>query len=114
MALSNMGREPRREITEQIAGLLFILAYVGWVVFSVHLSTVLYHPVYCKPGVPKCAVADAVFDYWSDPGDLCITVGLSLSVWLLYPVLLLMHAFGEMVCGWMKALGFDPRPKQRY
>lgn len=113
MALSNIGREPRREITEQAFGLLFMLAYVGWITFSVYLATVLYHPLYCPTSKP-CTNAEAVFHYWSDPGDFFITLGLSLGIWLLYPFLLLMHAFGEMVYGWMTALGFDPRPKQRY
>ena len=114
MALSNIKREPRREITEQAIGLLFILAYVGWIAYSVHLAKVWNPPLYCKPGVASCTVAEAVSDYWREPGDFLITLALSLGIWLLYPFLLLMHAFGEMVCGWMTALGFDPRPKQRY
>lgn len=116
MALSNIKREPRREITEQVIGLLFILAYAGWVAYSVHLSTIWYHPLYCPPRVDSCTVAEAeaVWSYWRTPVNLAITLALSLGIWLLYPFLLLMHAFGEMVCGWMAALGFDPRPKQRY
>lgn len=113
MALSNIGREPLREIIEQMAGLFFILAYVGWVVFSAHLSTILYHPLYC-PTYKACTDAEAVFHYWANPGDFLITFGLSIGIWLLYPFLLVMHFFGEMVCGWLKALGLDPRPKQRY
>lgn len=114
MALSNILTEPRREITEQAIGLLFILTYAGWVVFSIHLPTILYHPLYCKPGVPSCTEANATWDFWANPGDFFISLGLSLSVWLLYPLLLLMHALGEMVCGWMAALGLDPRPRDRY
>jgi hypothetical protein len=114
VALSNIGREPRREIIEQVAGLAFMLAYVGWVIVAVHLSSILYHPLYCPVGMRPCTDAQAVWRYWADPGDFFITLGLSLGIWLLYPFLLLMHAFGEMVCGWLTALGADPRPKQRY
>lgn len=113
MALSNIKREPRREITEQVAGLLFILAFVGWVAFSAHLSTILYHPLYC-PTYEACTKAEAVFRYWADPGCFLITFGLSICPLLLYPFLLLMHAMGEMVCEWMTELGFDPRPRNRY
>lgn len=113
MALSNIGREPRREMTEQVAGLIFILAYIGWVVFSVHLSRVWYIPHDCIRFTDGSCRGDNT-GYWADPGDFFITLGLSLGIWLVYPFLLLMHAFGEMVCGWMAGLGLDPRPKQRY
>lgn len=116
MALSNIGREPRREITEQVAGLLFILAYVGWCVFSVHLARMWYVPHHCVLYTDTTYTSCAKFDtgYFSDPGDLLITSGLIFGVWLFYPFMLLMHFFGEMVCDWLQAIGIDPRPKQRY
>lgn len=113
MALSNIRREPRREITEQIAGLIFMMAYAGWVAFSVHLSMEWHHPVYCYEYKDAVCV-NIVSGYWADPGDILITIGLMIAVWLIYPFLLLMHAFGEMVCNWMCAIGIDPRPKNRY
>lgn len=113
MALSNIGREPRREIIEQVAGLFFILAYVGWAVFSVHLSTLIYDPSHCIPYTDGSCRRWRT-GYWTDPGDFCITIGLIITPLLIYPFLLLMHALGEMICGWMTALGLDPRPKQRY
>lgn len=114
MALNNIRREPRREITEQIAGLLFILAYAGWIAFSVRLSILWTDPVYCVQVNAAGQCTQSEFSFWKYPGPFFLTLILSLSVWLLYPFLLLMHAFGEMVCGWMTAFGFDPRPTQRY
>lgn len=116
MALSNIGREPRREIIEQVAGMLFILAWAGWAVYSVHLSTLIYMPSRCLDytDTTYTVCSRLKTGYWLDPGPFFITIGLSLAPFTLYPFLLLMHAFGEMVCGWMRALGLDPRPKQRY
>lgn len=116
MALSNIGREPCREIIEQVAGLLFILAWVGWTVYSVHLSTLIYMPSHCLDytDTTYTVCSKLKTGYWIDPSPLLITIGLSLAPFLVYPFLLLMHAIGEFVCEWMSALGIDPRPHNRY
>lgn len=113
MALSNIGREPRREITEQVAGLLFILAYIGWVIFSVHLSRVLYIPHHCIYYTDGSCRGDDT-RYFADQGDFLITLGLSIGIWLIYPFLLIMHGIGEWVCDLLRACNIDPRPKNRY
>jgi hypothetical protein len=113
MALSNIGREPRREITEQVFGLVFVMAYAGWVAYSVHLSNVWHPPLYCKVGATSCTVAEAEWSWWKEPFNFQITFGLSIGIWLIYPALLFMHFLGEIVCGWLTTLGIDPRPKQR-
>ena len=103
MALSNIGREPRREIIESLAG---ILAVVAWVVVS-FLVARHFDPYYAPAKddySPPWWVTVSFFTFMAS-----ILIPLA-SIVFLY----LTHEVGEMVCGWMTALGFDPRPKQRY
>lgn len=114
MALSNMGREPRREWTEQGFGVLFILGYVIWGIVCSRLSVLIYP-------LEKCGefYSDGFCDhryhinYWTDPGNPAIWIGLMVSPWLLIPLWYLIHELGEMTCSIMTSMGFDPRPVRR-
>jgi uncharacterized membrane protein YfcA len=97
MALSNFRREPRRELTESAIGIGFTIV---WLSADYFISSRLYHPV------PKN------FD-WPILMFVMILVGMG-APFLAYLLLHLTHAVGEVVCGWLKAVNLDPRPKQRY
>lgn len=101
MALSNIFREPRRELIEQGFGFLALLIPIGLDVSA---------------GV---AFANAVAGP-RDPYAFIVAVGmmLGLSAGTLFllggaVLLVVMHAAGEEVCGFMAERGFDPRPKNR-
>jgi len=101
MALSNIMREPRREITESVVG---FIAFVGYI-FVDYLVSQAMDPYY-------------VTTRYSPPWGLTI-VFVMLFVGIISPIVIfaafyLTHAIGEMVCGWMKAANVDPRPRQRY
>lgn len=100
MALSNIGREPRREIIESAIG---IFATVGWGYVDYLIASGI-HPYYVeKYGPPWCAQIALIM--------LLIGVGVPI---ILLALLHFTHAIGEEVCGWMRAVGADPRPKRRY
>lgn len=101
MALSNMLREPRREITETVVGLLTIIATVtplGWLDWRVSAWATASSP-------PNEAFIDFVF--W-----LVLIVPVS-SV-AAFGVLILIHAVGEGVCNAFQLHGIDLRPRRRY
>jgi hypothetical protein len=95
MALSNMGKEPRREIIEQVFGVVFV---VGYLVGDYHLARWFYAPK----------------SFWVDPGDLMLMVCGLFLIPGFYFFLQFTHVAGELVCGWLQAAGIDPRPTQRY
>lgn len=96
MALFNLRNEPRREITEQIAGLVFAGLFI-WADYALVKWT----------GIPKDA-GDVVF------GMLFGVFGLATLIMLFFLMLFFTHAIGEIVCGWLKRFGLDPRPTKRY
>lgn len=112
MALSNIRKEPRREITESAIGIFVVGAYVS-------LDYLL-----CRWVLGPSASAGAAGDiaqssqhysppYWPLFAFLMLSIGIGgpvIGARLLY----LTHAAGEIVCGWLKAFGADPRPRQRY
>lgn len=96
MALSNLRREPRREIIEQGLGVLA-------------LAALLY--------------ADYAFITWLDASrgwfDFILLMFIAPSILFLlacaiYFLMHVAHVVGEGVCALMAKLGSDPRPKQRY
>lgn len=96
MALSNIFREPRREITEQLVGIaaLAMFLYFDWH-FAVWLKTVSGGE---QNGCPLVL------------GLACGAFAIALLIILWH----LVHAFGESVCDFLKNRGLELRPKTRY
>lgn len=98
MALSNMGREPRREWTEQGFGLLILaLLVVGYIV-GIRWFWVVANITNTPDKIGSFFVGVLVFAF-----SLLCVVGL----WYLA------HEFGEWACNLLKSAGLDPRPKNR-
>lgn len=101
MALSNIGREPRREITESLLGtiLVFGLIFVDWK-FGHWVQAV------ASVGAPPGS--------WDGFWIVGMLIG-AIGIVLIYPLLFLFpHFIGEIFCDALKGMGIDPRPKQRY
>ena len=96
MALSNIGNEPRREITEQTIGAVAVIAFVA---LSYHVGN------WIKPFTD---IGDAIF------GTLVCAIFMFAAIMLTIPFLLLVHFIGEVLCGALAAVGADPRPRDRY
>lgn len=101
MALSNITREPRREITESLAGivLFFGLAYLVWFLGGCLRDSI------CSDG--KCSEADFVGFHILGAFAVCIIA--AVSVGLLY----LTHSIGESICETLADHGLELRPKRR-
>ena len=101
MALSNIFREPRREITEQVFGTAAVgipIAFVWWA--SGQAPAGFYGAGaagYAERGLMMLAIMLA------GVVGLFAVVGLSLFV----------HSVGEDICGALARHGADPRPRQR-
>lgn len=96
MALSNIRREPQREITESVIG---ILATIVFLTMDFHYSRSL------AQGFPH-------------PDDRIFFTGVLMIVGcFLIPLSMgfihLTHYFGEEICGWLSAVRLDPRPRNR-
>ena len=103
MALSNIGREPRREITESAVGALATIMWLG-VAFLIAKH---FDPYYVNG--PK--------DYgpsWAFTISFCTFAIATVGTLLLFVVLFITHTLGEEICDWLKALRIDPRPRNRY
>lgn len=97
MALSNIFKEPRREITESLVGILTgVSAIFGWYFGAVMLQ----HYLRLEDGSKVPFVS-------------CLT-GVALLFVLFLVVVYLTHWLGEVVCDWLEDRNLDPRPKQRY
>jgi hypothetical protein len=105
MALSNIAREPRREIIEQAFGTL-LFGGVAWLVYW--LSGWVFGPSWYDATSKLGYAAERAFTIF------LMTFGAFLFSLLLIAVVFLAHYLGEGVCGLLTAAGFDPRPKQRY
>lgn len=95
MALSNLRNEPRREITEQVAGMVLITSFL-----------------LADYAIVRSAGADTAGET-----VLGMVLGFCALVFgggVLFFLTLLAHSMGELVCGGLARLGLDPRPKQRY
>lgn len=97
MALSNIFREPRREITESVLG---IAPLAVWLYVDYHLSVAIEAAV--GPGnLPWQA---AMF---------LLTLGLGASLFFLTLLALATHALGETICNALARRGLELRPKNR-
>lgn len=101
MALSNIRREPRREITESILGILAVIVALGVDYFVSNWAHVKSLRVIPTNPVPIGAGMVLI--------PLCLFVLFIFGTILLYAT----HSIGESVCGWLSDIGMDPRPKQR-
>lgn len=99
MALSNIFREPRRELTEQGFGLL---PFAAFGLCDYGLASWFQHMAHGTN-------ADAPLILWL----LLATMALILGSIVAFGASLLMHALGEEICDAMARHGFDPRPKNR-
>lgn len=103
MALSNIGNEPRREITESAIG---VLAIVVWLGMAFLIARIIDPPYVNGP-----------HDYsasWLFTVSFVTFIVATLGPLLLFGTLFITHEIGEVVCDWLKALRIDPRPTQRY
>lgn len=99
MAWSNVKREPRREITEQVLGVIAAVAFFVGDYYAVCWLKI-YRPDLIANG------ADFVFAAFMLP--MTVMIG-SVVCWLAWHAT---HALGEWVCDLLGPL--DPRPRRRY
>lgn len=98
MALSNILREPRREITETVIGFALV---GGYLIGDCRLAS--YVGPTLDPDYPKDWFADIV---------VLMAIGLLLTV-LSVPLMFFIHFVGEEVCNALRRRGLDPRPVRR-
>lgn len=97
MALSNIFREPRREITETVVGLVLLVPAWADYRFGVWLATFLAPPD-------------------KDMYVMLVVVGTMLGVALMGAAVLsivILHAVGESICDALEDRGMHLRPRQR-
>lgn len=102
MALSNMRREPQREITESAIGVGALIVFVG-------LDILL------AKGLMIYSSAHG-WDIEKAPFGMAMLMALLLSILLAIVLIggtVFTHFLGEEVCGWMARRGMDPRPTVR-
>lgn len=90
MALSNMLKEPRREITESVVGILLVLMYASVAITIQQLV---------NPYIKDVAISTVI-------GIFAPIFG--------YLILVGIHAIGEAACNALARKGIELRPKQRY
>lgn len=95
MALSNIRKEPRREITESLVGITVLLLLI----FFDHPAAVWFHEVTGGCPVPL--------------GMILVPIALILLIGVTYLFLWSTHALGELVCGTLATFGLELRPKRR-
>lgn len=100
MALSNIFREPRREITETLIGMTL---FGGFLILDHLFANWFYAYMVSNPS--DCPLAVCYF---------VLPFGLLVTSVILYVMAKLIHWVGEEVCDWLDDYGFDPRPKRRY
>jgi hypothetical protein len=94
MALSNIFREPRREITEQVIGTISIILFVA----------------------ADYGILEWLGGWHHNYGLLVLSMLLIGCGMILIPVVVFggCHVIGELVCAGLDAAGLDPRPRNRY
>lgn len=97
MALSNIFREPRRELTEQAFGVVAVGGAIG-----------------CDMGVASLLLRLVTGKFTADIPNFGMAMVVAFFVMGgLYFLLDLVHEIGEAVCGAMARNGLDPRPRNR-
>lgn len=105
MALSNIFREPRREIIEQFFG----MALVGGIISAVYwLSGWCFGPDWYDATSTAGYIGERFLTMLIIGGGTFLAIIATIGAWYLA------HAAGELICELMAAAGFDPRPRQRY
>ena len=99
MALSNMRREPRREITETVVGVIVFGAYVVADWYFAQWFQWVTGPQGAYPWPAGMVL-----------GILVLTVGTAAVIALPFIV----HNIGDFACEVLGLIGLDPRPRQRY
>jgi hypothetical protein len=95
MALSNIFREPRREITESVVGIAAVGVFVG----ADYGLALLLHDGDKSLDLPACMAIVAVVVI------VCCSA--------LYAALQATHAIGDSICNALQARGIHLRPRQR-
>ena len=98
MALSNVFREPRRELTEQAFGLA---AFGGFICLDLAVASAI------------CLIGNGTIHVAASEFLLCMLMALFVMT-IMFAVSGLVHWAGEAVCDAMANRGYDPRPKNRY
>ncbi len=103
MALSNIFREPRREITESVVGMIVVAALIfADYRFGMWLQNYLNAHSGLSPGC------------WNG----FFIVGMIFGVFAIFAacqvLFIFPHWVGEVACDLLANLGADPRPKRRY
>lgn len=101
MALSNMRKEPRREITETLVGFGWVAGMIG-LDYAVGLGFRQFDS--------SLSIMESMF-----VGFLALT-GVSALIALILGGFLLtvIHEIGDAVCGFLERRGVQMRPRQRY
>ena len=98
MALSNILKEPRREITEQLVGTL--------VIFGLPVAGAIF---------ARYAPRPSDYTFWDMMGiGLSLGTILALGVAAVVAVANIVHAIGEATCNALEARGVHLRPRRRY
>ena len=98
MALSNILKEPRREITEQLVGTL--------VIFALPVADAIFAHYAPRP---------SDYTFWDMMGTgLCLGIILALGAAAVTIVAKIVHAIGEETCNALEAYGVHLRPRRRY
>lgn len=110
MALSNIRREPRREITESLVGIgLVSIPALAWVLASLWAAGATWNPNHMEAGHLDVAPYPAWVVFWLfwtlAGGFVAYYVG-----WL---VLVITHGIGEGACNALASHGIELRPRNR-
>ena len=100
MALSNIFREPRREITESAVG----LTIVGGVAYADYRFGVWFEHATTGLGSLACPCA---------LGMLIGPLGAVLAALMSFLILVATHELGDAICNILARRGLELRPKQR-
>lgn len=103
MALSNIFREPRREITESVAGLV-VFAVVVFVDYSFGL--------WLQDYAGMCGPAGTSNSYICLPWQIGMAFGILLAL-LAFLALIITHALGDAICNALDRQGIHLRPRNR-
>lgn len=99
MALSNMRREPQREITESVIG---IALFVGLATGDYFLSRYIDFTIFKEKNVVGIIIL-----------MILIPIALFILSGVTFALLYFTHHIGEEICGWLADRGWDPRPRDR-